>query len=179
MQRSARRWAADRAGVAATEAALIFPIMLTLMLGTYDLGNGILADQKTIRASQIAADLITRERTVSAADIDEAIKASQLAYEPMDSTTFGIDIVSVKFDSKSNPEIVWRETRNMKPDPDVLSRVAALAEPDNGVVVVNVHYVFIPLFSGFVIHEMQLEEIAFAHGRKSNVVTKTRLGARA
>ena len=42
-------------GMAAVEAAYIFPILLTMMLGVFDLGNGIIANQKTIRASQVTA----------------------------------------------------------------------------------------------------------------------------
>jgi Flp pilus assembly protein TadG len=54
------RWGRETEAVATVEAALVFPILLTLLLGTFDMGNGILANQKTIRASQIVADLMSR-----------------------------------------------------------------------------------------------------------------------
>lgn len=166
----ARRWIKSEEGLAAVEAALIFPILLTLLLGVYDMGNGILANQKAIRASQIVADLITRERTVSAADIDEAVEGGQLAFETMTSETYGVDIVSIRFDDDAEAEIVWRETRGMSPIDDVLGRVESMAEADNGVVVVAVRYNFEPLFAGFVVNEIPMQEVAFARGRKSAVV---------
>jgi Flp pilus assembly protein TadG len=166
------RWAQARDAVAAVEAALVFPILLTLLLGTFDIGNGILANQKTIRASQVVGDLITRERNVETASINEAIEAGQLALSPMDVSTYGVDIVSIRFDGNAVPVIVWRETRGMTPLTDVLDRVQDLAEPGNGVVVVTVRYQFEPVFGGFVVDAIPMQEIAFTRGRKSAVVNR-------
>jgi Flp pilus assembly protein TadG len=165
-----KSWLKSQDAVAATEAALIFPIILMMLLGTYDLGSGILANQKAIRASQVVADLVTRQRTISGTELTEAIEAGRLALEPMDTTSFGVDIVSIAFDENSNPEIRLRETRNMTPMPDVLDRVAALAEPDGGVMVVAVEYDFQPIITGLVVNQIQMQEVAFARGRKSPVV---------
>lgn len=172
LQQFTKDWRSGEDGLAAVEAALIFPILLVLLLGVFDMGNGILANQKAIRASQVVADLITRTRSVSEADINEAIEAGQLAFETLISDTYGVDIISIRFDDDANPEIAWRETRGMAPAADVLSRVESLAEPNNGVVMVVVRYMFEPLFSGFVINEIPMQEVAFARGRKSSVVNR-------
>lgn len=165
------RWVRETEAVATVEAALVFPILLTILLGTFDMGNGILANQKTIRASQIVADLVTRNMTVDAAEIEEAITAGELAFEPLDASSYGVDIVSIRFDEDAEPEIVWRETTaGMAQNNNVLTDVASLAEADNGVVVVTVAYKFEPVFAGFVLDEMPMRETAFARGRRSAVV---------
>lgn len=166
-----KQYVRGESGAVATEAALIFPVLLVMMLGTFDMGNGILANQKTIRASQVTADLIARNRSVSDAQINEAIEAGRLALEPLASDTYGVDIISVRFDDFSNPTIEWRETRNMSPIGDIASRVAALAAPGEGVVIVAVKYDFEPLFAGFVVNDIGMQEIAFSRGRKTPVVT--------
>jgi Flp pilus assembly protein TadG len=163
-------WYTSAEALAALEAAMIFPILLTILLGTYDMGNGILANQKTIRSSQVVADLVTRERSIDAAGISEAIEAGRLAFETMSSDTYGVDIISIRFNDDSEAEIVWRETRDMTPIPDAIERAETMAEPGNGVVIVAVRYLFEPLFAGFIIDQMALNEIAFARGRKSSVV---------
>ena len=63
------RWIKEEDALAGTEAAMIFPVMLVLFLGLFDVGNGILANQKTIRASQIVADLVARKNVVSGTDV--------------------------------------------------------------------------------------------------------------
>ena len=165
-----KRWARGTDGVAAMEAAMVFPILLTLMLGTFDLGNGILANQKTIRASQVTADLIARDSAIDSAGLDEAIRGGELALEPMDAASFGVDVVSISFDDTATPIIEWRETRNMTPMADVLARVAPLAEAGEGVLVVGVNYEYNPLFAGFVVNNIQMQEIAFARGRKGAAI---------
>lgn len=165
-----RRWWKEECALAGVEAAMIFPIMLTLILGVYDIGNAILANQKTIRASQVVADLVARKNIVSASDVSEAVMAGGLAFEPLDSTSYGVDIVSISFDDMSDINIEWRETVNMDEISDVESRVSSLAAPGEGVVMVAVRYEFTPLFASFVSSSFTMEEVAFSRGRSSPVV---------
>jgi hypothetical protein len=164
------QWKQDTQAIAAVEASLIFPVLLVILVGTFDLGYGILAAQKNIRASQVTADLVTRGVNINATGVQEAYKAGELALQPLDTTSYGVDIISFRFDDEENPEIVWRETINMSPTPGVEGDVAALAEPGGGVVMVVSKYKYEPLFAGFVIDDIQMEERAFARGRRSTVV---------
>ena len=171
-----KQWSGDERGVAAIEAALVFPLMLILMLGVYDIGNAVLVNQKTVRASQVTADLITRDANVDATMIDEAVMAGELALYPSNNIdSYGVDIVSIRFDDSANPQIEWRETRNMAPNDNVLARVVPLADAGRGVVVVTVEYQYRPVFTGFHMGDfdiglMPMQEVAFARGRKSPVV---------
>ena len=165
-----QKWFKDEDGLAAVEAALVFPVLLVLFLGTFDLGNGILANQKTIRASQVTADLIARSSAVDTSMVDEAVEAGELALNPMPTDTFGVDIVSISFDDDANAVIEWRDTRNMTPLADVLTRVESLAQAGEGVLVVTIQYEFEPVFAGFVVDTIPMQETAFARGRQGAVV---------
>lgn len=169
----AKAWKQEEEGMAAVEAALIFPVMLVLLLGVYDVGNAILANQKTIRSSQIVADLITRKSIIDISDVNEAVEAGRLAFEPIDSTSYGVDIVSIRFDEDASAEIVWRETRNMTPVANPLSAVSALEAANEGVVMVSVKYDYEPLFAGFVIDAFGMREVAFSRGRNSPVISRS------
>lgn len=168
-----KRWVREEGGVAAVEAALLFPVMLTLFLGMVDIGNAILSNQKTITASQVAADLVARKETVSTSDINEAIEAARLAIEPFPTSTFGIDIVSLRFDNNGAPQIVWRVTQNMSPNDNAVDSTALIGEPGEGMVIVSVVFRYDPIFAGFVIGEIPMEEVAFVRGRKSPVVNRS------
>jgi Flp pilus assembly protein TadG len=168
----AARWGRCEEGLAALEAAYIFPVLLVLLLGTFDLGNGILASQKAIRASQVTADLVTRNIVARSSDIDEAIEAGRLALSPFPTDSYGVDIISIRFDSAARASIAWRETRNMASSDGILQRVESLAEPNGGIMVVVVEYLFEPAFAGFVVGEIPIQEVAFSRGRKSAVVSR-------
>jgi len=160
-------------GLAAVEAALVFPLLLTLLMGTFDLGNAVLANTKTIRAAMVVADLITRDRNVTTADINEAIEAGKLAFQPINDTSYGVDIVSIRFDDDAESSVEWRETRNMTAEVGVLDDVDALSAENSGVVVVYVRYLYRPFFGEFITGDISMKEVAYARGRKSAVVGRT------
>ena len=166
------QWRSSEEGMAAVEAAMVFPLMLTLLLGTFDMGNGILANQKAIRASQVTADLIARSTSVDNTALNDAIEGGELALFPFQTDTYGVDIVSISFDEDANPQIEWRETRNMSPIADPLARVEDIAEANDGILLVVVRYEFVPIFAGFVINEIPMQEIAFARGRGGAVIDR-------
>ena len=167
-----RRWIDEKCAVSSVEAAMIFPVMLLLLVGVYDLGNAILVNQKTIRASQVVGDLITRENIATDESIAEAIEAGRLAFAPLPSDSFGVDIVSIRFDENADGEIVWRETVNMTAVADPLTKVESLAAAEEGVVMVAVVYEYEPLISGFAIDSISMQETAFSRGRSKSVIAR-------
>ncbi len=167
-----KSWKNEDEGMAAVEAAMIFPIMLSMLLAIYDLGNGILANQKAIRASQVVADLITRQGIVNDDDIFEAIEAGRLALEPLDSSSFGVDIVSIRFDEDENVDVLWRETQNMTPVDDPYTAVDPLVQANEGVLMVSVRYVYQPLFTSFISEDIVMGEVAFSRGRSSPSIAR-------
>jgi hypothetical protein len=165
------KWLREETGLAATEAALIFPLLMTLLLGTFDLGYGILAAQKSIRASQVTADLIARHKSANDGKIEEAIQAGELSLWPfVTEDRYGVDIVSIEFDDEGEPVILWRETRRMSPNDDVLESLEGLGGPGEGLLAVTIVYQYNPVFSGFVIDEMTFQEVSYVRGRLSPTI---------
>ena len=107
-----RKYKSNETGLAAVEAAMLFPVLFTLTFGIYDLGHGILVNQKVVTASHIAGDLLTRKAIVSDTDIQDAVEAAKLAIDPYIRTPIGIDIASVEFTDDDNGDVIWRYTEN-------------------------------------------------------------------
>lgn len=166
-----KAWWQQEDGVAAIEAALLFPPLVALMLGVYDLGTGIILNGRTITASQVTADLISRDKTVNMADVNDAIVAAQLVYQPFALQDFGIDVVSVQFDSQRRPQILWRETRDMSPNDNAIANVNGIGDPGEGMIIVSVEYTYKPLFAKYFTDDIPMMEIAYARGRRSPTVT--------
>lgn len=171
IEQTIRQWINDEEGVAMVEAAMLFPPMLTLLLGVFDLGNGIILSQKTITASQVAADLISRNKTMNTANLTDIIAGSKLAFEPYGTKVYGVDIVSVQFDSNKNPVILWRETENMPPNDNAVASVKGLSASGDGMIIVTVVYKYVPQFASVFTGALDFSEVAFARGRRSATVT--------
>lgn len=165
-----RNWLSNEDGVAVMEAAMLFPVILVLLMGVYDIGNGIALAQKSITSSQIAADLVSRNRTMDATNLDDLIEGAKLAFEPYDTHDFGIDVVSIAFDQSKNPVVLWRETRDMLPNNVAVASVAGLAPEGEGMIIVTVNYAYTPMFSKFFTEDIDFSEVAFARGRRSPTV---------
>jgi Flp pilus assembly protein TadG len=165
-----RHFIKDESGMSFMEAAILFPVLFSLIMAVYDLGQGVIVNQKTVMASQVIADLVTRYEVLDAATVNDIVTAGELSLEPYPKETFGYDIASVEFDEDGDPVILWRMTENMSPDEDAINSTDGLGTEGEGVVVVSVNYKYVPYFSNFVFDEIRMNERAFLRGRKSTTV---------
>ena len=159
-------------GTAAMEAVMLFPILITLLMGVYDLGNGIILSQKTITATQIAADLLARDQSVNNSELENSIEAARLAFEPYRLNEFGIDIVSIRFDQNRMPQILWRETRDMPANNEAVTNTNGIGDNGEGMVIVTVRYTYQPYFVKFFTSAIDMQEVAYSRGRRSPTVTR-------
>lgn len=165
------RWCVDKTATALMETVILFPVLITMLMGCFDLGQGIVVNQKTVSASQMMADLIARQRVVNTNVINDIVVAGELAIEPYDRRPFGYDIVSVRFDNRGRPEVLWRVTENMPPNNAAVQRSEGLGEEGEGVVIVTANYTYRPFFVNFIVDEIKMSEVAFLRGRRSATVT--------
>lgn len=177
-------WWRGQQGLAATEFAIIFPILFMMFLGTIELGNGIMANQKVIMASQMVADLITRSEAVTNAQLAEAKAAGRTALGSQEADKVGFDIVSIQYQpdssdagSEPDPVIIWRNTDNMDgyeaEADDIKEKVLPLALEGDGVVIVYVRYPYRSAFGSRFVGDMNMIETSYARGRKTPVVVRT------
>lgn len=166
-------WIKDTTATAFTETVILFPVLITLLMGCYDLGRGIIVNQKTIGAAQIMGDLVARHRIVDIGIIEDIVAAGRLALEPYSTVPMGYDIVSIQFDDDGDPVVLWRVTENMSPNNTAVDSTEGLGNPGEGVVIVTAGYDYDPYFSKFVVDKIDMQEVAFLRGRRSATVTCT------
>ncbi len=165
------RWYVEEKATAFTEAVILMPLMVTLLMGVYDLGQGITTNQRVIGASQIMGDLIARERDIDMAGLNDIVRAGELAIEPYSTTPFGYDIVSIQFDVDGSPIVLWRVTENMIENDSAVDSTEGLGPPGEGILVVTTSYEFDPFFTHFVVDRIPMQEVAFLRGRRSPIIT--------
>jgi hypothetical protein len=84
-RRSAARLLKDRSGIAATEFAVIVPIMLVMFFGTIEFSSAVAIDRKVTLMARALVDLTSQAAVVSDADIANFRAASNyimLPYSP-------------------------------------------------------------------------------------------------
>lgn len=171
MMKTFGTWLKDDTAVAAIEAGLLFPLLMLILCGTIDTGIGLLTSQKTINASHMIADLLTRGSSVTSGEINEAIAAGEMAFEPYNTSSYGADIVGIQYlTSELTPTIMWRRTQNMLPNTDVIDHSEGLGSQDEGIIMVTVEYVYNPIFSDYMVGPIRMKEETFARSRKGTFI---------
>ncbi|MBU6234631.1 MAG: pilus assembly protein [Alphaproteobacteria bacterium] len=144
-------------GVAAVEFALIFPLLMTFLLGSFEVVRYIIVNQKIDHVAYTVADVVGQEESITRAQITDIMSA---ATEIMDPFGFGQDgiviISSIEQDPTEGPIVRWQVTgggtldkdSRLGLEDDVADMPATLTLNDNeNVIVAEVFYNYTPAFS--------------------------------
>ncbi len=105
-------FAGDRAGVSAVEFALLLPVMLTLYLGSVELGNGLALQFKTTLAARTVADLASQYTQINNSTMSSILGAASTVVAPYSSSGMSVIVSEVSTDSKGNATITWSDALN-------------------------------------------------------------------
>ncbi len=168
-----KKWFRDNKAVAAIEMGMLLPLMLTILMGMFDTGYAVLTSQKVVNASQTVGDLIGRHDVINDALLDEYIKAGELVLQPNDPASYGIDIVGIQFDGDpDSPEEIWRETRNMSPNINIVQGAMGLGEDGEGVIAITVKYTYEPFFTSDFMGTFDIWEMSYIRARSGLFITR-------
>ena len=165
---------ACRRGTTALEFALLFPLFLILLCGIVEATNVHAADRKIIVAAQSCADLVTQEKGVDVAKLDDIGRAVQLVMEPLPQAGLGFRITSVTFDATTGaPSITWHRivgacVEGGRPTPTVTA--PGLGLPCESFIVVDLSYQYTPLFRNIVPQGWRMDELAVARPRRVRTI---------
>ena len=106
----------DRQGAVAVEFALIFPMMLTLFLGSFEVTNLLMANLKLTAATEAAADLASQTRAntpnLAPTDIDSFNTAAGLIMTPYASSGLKLAFAGLTYQVNGSPQVAWHYEEN-------------------------------------------------------------------
>lgn len=86
VRRTAARMLADRSGIAATEFAVIVPVMLVMFFGTVEFSSGVAVNRKVTLMARTLSDLTSQSTSVNDTDLTGFFAASKGIMTPYSST---------------------------------------------------------------------------------------------
>ena len=91
------------------ELAVFAPVLLSIVVGSFELGRLILVHLKTQNAAASVADLAGRGETLPMAQVQDLFAAAQQIMQPFDLATYGKVILSgVSADVADAPRVLWQ-----------------------------------------------------------------------
>ena len=124
-----------------SEFAFVAPVMLLLMVGMVDLGNGLTAGRNVTAATQIAADLVAQERQLSNAELANVFDMVDMILNAPNPSAAGVTIYSVSMDEGTSAvSIDWVENHGTGSGSGSTTLPNGVLDPSRSVIVSEITY---------------------------------------
>ncbi|MBX9633587.1 MAG: pilus assembly protein [Magnetospirillum sp.] len=146
------RLAHNERGIAATEFALVLPIMVLMLMGMVEVRGAVEAYGKALSATQTVADLTSRADSQTTTTMNVIASAAQRVLDPMPSGSdrLGIRVASIGIATNGTPTLLWSYSFGGATDAPNLEAARGLASPGESVIMVNLTYIHPPLLKDIV-----------------------------
>lgn len=102
----------DKSGMAATEFALLLPIMLVLFVGVSEVGQAISISRKVTITSRTITDLVTQYASLSTTDMSNLLTDATQVMTPFPSANVTVVVSEISTDSSGNATFDWSAAYN-------------------------------------------------------------------
>lgn len=107
LRQARRRFARDERGVSAIEFVLIFPLLVTMLAGTVDIGQALTVSRKMNQVASTLGDMTSQQSAWTTTDIDAIIAGTATIVEPFSKTDLKIDLVVLDVNSSLVATVNW------------------------------------------------------------------------
>lgn len=107
-----KRFARDERGVSAIEFVLIFPLLVTMLAGTVDIGQALTVSRKMNQVVSTLGDMTSQQSAWTTTDIDAIIAGTSTIIEPFSKTDLQIDLAVLDVDASLATKVNWARGYN-------------------------------------------------------------------
>jgi Flp pilus assembly protein TadG len=172
---SLRNLARDNSGIAATEFAVIVPIMLVLFFGTVEFSSGIAVDRKVTMMARTLSDLTSQSTAVGDTDMTNFFAASAGIMTPYPTAPTKATISELYVDPATLvARVQWSKAYQggtVRAQSSVVAIPAALAVAGTYLIFSEVSYQYVPAI-GYVMAPtgVNLSDVSYTRPRQSTCV---------
>jgi Flp pilus assembly protein TadG len=171
------RLARDTRGAALVEAALAFPLLISLFFGISEFGEALTVSRRVEAAAGTGADLVARVRTISNADLVQVKPMLDEMIRPFPTATLGLVITSLVSDADNNTTVAWSYAEGggaaQRTTGSSMSVPAGLTTPGQSIIVAEVTYTFRSTLTTLIVGDLPMNAEAYVKPRLVTVIEKT------
>jgi len=167
----------DRSGIAATEFAVIVPLMLTLFFGVVEFSSGVAVDRKVTIVARTLADLVSQNTTITDTQFTNIFNAgtivmSQYAAPPYSASTLHSTISELYVDPNSHTaKVQWSKGYAVRATGSTVTIPAALKVDNTYLIFSEVSYLYTPTIGYVMSHSgVNLTDVSYTRPRQSTCV---------
>ncbi|MGG7578042.1 TadE/TadG family type IV pilus assembly protein [Rhizobium sp. Nf11,1] len=103
----ARRLARERKGAGAIEFAILFPVLIMLYIGAFEITIGLSVSKRATRAAGSIADLVTQQQSVTKSALAQMPSVATGMFVPYNTTSLTLKITGISIDASANAKVLW------------------------------------------------------------------------
>jgi Flp pilus assembly protein TadG len=171
-RRSALALIGDCRGIAATEFAVIVPIMLVMFFGVVEFSSGVAVDRKVTLVARTLSDLTSQSTTVADTDMTNFFAASYAILTPYSSTPTQGTISELYVNPTTlKATVQWSKGSAPRAVSSAVTIPSALAVAGTYLIFSEVSYLYVPAV-GYVMAKagVTLSDVAYTRPRQSTCV---------
>jgi Flp pilus assembly protein TadG len=170
---------ADCRAVAATEFAVVLPMMLMLFFGTVEFSNGVAIDRKVTLVARTLSDLTSRATSVADTDLTNFFAAGTGVMYPYSASLLNSTITELWIDpSSSQARVQWSKgaaprgqgTSVAIPSNLIATDSTGKAVPNQYLIYSEVNYKYMPAVVWFLKSGLTLSDYTYTRPRQSTCV---------
>ncbi len=167
----------DHSGIAATEFAVIVPLMLVLFFGVVEFSTGVAVDRKVTLVARTLSDLVSQNTSVTDAQFTNFFNAgtavmSQFAVAPYSASTLHATISELYVDPNTHTaKVQWSKGYAVRSTGSVVTIPTALAVDGTYLIFSEVSYLYTPTVGYVMSHSgVNLSDVSYTRPRQSSCV---------
>lgn len=180
-----REFVADRRALAATEFAVIVPVMLVMFFGTVEFSTAVAIDRKVTLIARTLSDLTSQSIKLADSDMQDTFTASISIVQPYDATLVKGTISQIYIDADSIATVQWSKsgtiasgatqatlgTSARKAGDKVTSTIpAALLIPSTYLILGEANYTYSPTIGYVLKSSLPLSDVSYTRPRQTTCV---------
>lgn len=166
-----------KSGMAATEFALIAPVMLVLYFGVTELADGLMANTKAASVAVTAADLTAQNDKLCNSEMTDIFAALNAVMFPYPTSNTRIVISSLVDAGNNTVRVAWSDAQNGTPRTtnSVVAIPSGLVTSGSGgsVILTEVTYNYSSPAGQLIYGTVPMNDTFYLHPRRTSVVTRT------
>ncbi len=107
LHRLTKRFIGDREGVGAIEFAILFPILVMLYVGAFEITIGLSMSKRASRAAGMITDIVTQQKSVTKAWLADMPSVASAVFVPYASSGLKVKVTGIALDGSANPKVAW------------------------------------------------------------------------
>lgn len=167
---TAHEFLTDGTGLAATEFAVVVPLMLVMFFGTVEFSSAVAIDRKVTLMARTLSDLTSQSTSVADSDMTNFFAASTGILTPYDATPVSSTITELYVDSTQTAHVQWSKGSAPRTQKSVVTIPTTLAIAGTYLILSEVSYSYTPSVGYVLKGAITLSDVAYTRPRQSTCV---------